>query len=187
MRTKDLDKQKRIKEAMVRLILREGIDGTSISKIAREAGVSQATIYVYYNSKEDMLAEVFREYSQQSFRYMENRICPDMSGKEFIEAVVRCSYAFSVEHEEVFSFVEQCSRNPYLSGQVCERECSCGIMDMIHRYQAEEKMMIYDDWNVMAMLLAPIRFLAVNRESAGQDSDKRLEELVTMIQNVLLR
>jgi len=46
MRIKDADKQQRIKEAMVRLFLREGIDGTSISKIAREAGVSPATIYV---------------------------------------------------------------------------------------------------------------------------------------------
>ena len=63
MRIRDCSKQQRIKEAMVRLILREGIDGTSVSKIAKEAGVSPATIYVYYNSKEEMLAEVFREYS----------------------------------------------------------------------------------------------------------------------------
>lgn len=62
MRLRDEDKQRRIKEAMVNLILREGIDGTSMSKIAKEAGVSAATIYVYYESKEEMLAEVFREY-----------------------------------------------------------------------------------------------------------------------------
>ena len=59
MRNKDLDKQNRIKEAMIQLILRDGIDGISMSKIAKEAGVSPATIYVYYESKEDMLSEVF--------------------------------------------------------------------------------------------------------------------------------
>ena len=73
MRSKDEKKQQRIKEAMVRLILREGIDGISVSKIAREAGVSSATIYVYYDSKEDMLAEVFREYSTAPYRYLMNR------------------------------------------------------------------------------------------------------------------
>ena len=57
MRTKDQDKQQRIKDAVVHLILREGIDGMSISKIAREAGISPATIYVYYGSKEEMLSE----------------------------------------------------------------------------------------------------------------------------------
>ena len=55
MRFKDEDKRQRIKDALVRLILRDGIDGVSVSKIAREAGVSPATIYVYYTSKEDML------------------------------------------------------------------------------------------------------------------------------------
>ena len=45
MRTRDYEQQQRIKEAMVRLILREGINGASVAKIAREAGVSPATIY----------------------------------------------------------------------------------------------------------------------------------------------
>ena len=79
MRQKDEDKQRRIKEAMVNLILREGIDGTSVSKIAREAGVSAATIYVYYDSKEAMLAEVFREYSRQPYQYVMRRVRPEMS------------------------------------------------------------------------------------------------------------
>ena len=47
MRNKDFDKQNRIKEAMIQLILRDGIDGVSMSKIAKEVGVSPATIYVY--------------------------------------------------------------------------------------------------------------------------------------------
>lgn len=70
MRNKDFDKQNRIKEAMIRLILRDGIDGTSMSKIAKEAGVSPATIYVCYESKEDMLSEVFREYAVRSYDYL---------------------------------------------------------------------------------------------------------------------
>ena len=70
MRTKDFDKQQRIKRAMVRLILEEGISGASISKIAREADVSSATIYVYYNSKEEMLAEVFRECSHDTYLFL---------------------------------------------------------------------------------------------------------------------
>lgn len=60
MRTRDYEKQERIKEAMVRLILREGINGASVAKIAREAGVSPATIYIYYDSKEALLSAAFR-------------------------------------------------------------------------------------------------------------------------------
>ena len=44
MRTRDYDKQARIKEAMIDLILKEGINGASVAKIAKKANVSPATI-----------------------------------------------------------------------------------------------------------------------------------------------
>ena len=103
MRLKDEDKQRRIKEAMVNLILQEGIDGTSVSKIAKEAGVSAATIYVYYDSKEAMLAEVFREYAHQPYAFIMERVRSKMDGSELIEALVRGCYAFSTEHEDIFT------------------------------------------------------------------------------------
>ena len=185
MRVKDGNKQQRIKEAMVRLILQEGIDGTSVSMIAREAGVSAATIYVYYNSKEDMLAEVFREYSRAPYQYLMRRVEPEMDAKAFIEAVVRGCYEFSTEHEDVFSFVEQCSRCPSLSEKVSEEECSCDIIGLIHHYQARGVMRRYSDWNMGAVLFAPVRFLAMNRCCTGPGEDQ-LDELVQMLQNLLL-
>ena len=118
MRVKDENKQQRIKEAMVSLILRDGINGTSISKIAKEAGVSAATIYVYYENKEQMLAEVFREYAHQPYQYIIQYVREEMTGNELIETMVRSCYTFSIEHEEIFSFIEQCSRCPTLSAQV---------------------------------------------------------------------
>ena len=182
---KDENKQQRIKEAMVRLILREGIDGISVSKIAKEAGVSPATIYVYYASKEEMLAEVFREYSTAPYRYVMQRVSTDMDGGTLIETIVRGCFSFSREHEEIFSFVEQCSRCPTLSERVSEEECSCDIFDVIHAYQARGILRPWSDWNMGAVLFAPVRFLANNRceENAGEE---QLTELIQMLQRLLL-
>ena len=185
MRLKDQDKQQRIKNAMVRLFLQEGIDGTSISKIAREAGVSPATIYVYYNSKEEMLLEVFREYSRAPYRYLMQRLEPEMDGRELIEAIVRGCYSFSAEHEEIFSFVEQCSRCPTLSEYVSEKDCCCEVFDLIHAYQARGILRPYSDWNMSAVLFAPVRLLAMNRCSLAS-GEPQLSELVRMLQDLLL-
>ena len=185
VRLKDQDKQQRIKDAMVQLILREGIDGASVSKIAREAGVSPATIYVYYDSKEEMLAEVFREYSSAPYRYLMQRIRPEMDGNTLIETLVRGCYSFSREHEDVFSFVEQCSRCPTLSERVSEEECICDILDLIHSYQTRGVFRSYSDWTMGAILFAPVRFLAMNRCMQRSDED-RLSELVQILQNLLL-
>ena len=186
MRIKDLDKQQRIKEAMVQLILRDGIDGASVSKIARVAGVSPSTIYVYYNSKEDMLAEVFQECSRQSYHYLMERVTPGMGGGDLIEAIVRGYFAFSVEHEDVFSFVEQCSRCPTLSQHVCDAECSFDIFELIHSSQRRGEIKHYGDWNLGALLFAPVRMLAMNRRTLATEGSDQLDELVRMLQDLLL-
>jgi len=187
MRVRDENKQRRIKEAMVSLILREGIDGTSISKIAREAGVSAATIYVYYENKDEMLAETFREYAHQPYQYIMQCVRPEMSGSELIETMVRSCYAFSVEHEEIFSFVEQCSHCPSLSEHVCEKDCSGDILKMIHSYQEAGVLRRCSDWNMAAVLFSPVRWLAANRGMIHSDTEKLLDELVLMIQEMLLK
>lgn len=187
MRVKDENKQQRIKEAMISLILRDGIDGTSISKIAKEAGVSAATIYVYYENKEEMLAEIFREYAHQPYQYIKQCVSPEMTGRELIETMVRSCYAFSIEHEEIFSFVEQGSRCPALSAQVCEKECSDDILSMIHTYQEAGVMKRCSDWNMAAILFAPVRWIAMNRRMIHSDPEYLLDELVQMLQEMLLK
>ena len=185
MRMKDENKQQRLKEAIVSLILREGINGTSVSKIAREAGVSPATIYVYYDSKEEMLAEVFQEYAAAPYRYLMKRVSADMDGYELIDTIVRGCYSFSREHEEIFSFVEQCSRCPSLSERVSEPDCSCDILDLIHDYQARGVLRPVSDWNIGAVLFAPVRFIAMNH-CERETGEEQLAELVQMLQRLLL-
>ena len=186
MRTKDLDKQQRIKEAMIRLILKEGIDGTSVSKIAKEAEVSPATIYVYYNSKEAMLQEVFREYSRESYSYLMRRLDASMDGSELINTIIRSYYDFTVENEEAFSFVEQCSRCPSLQESVSHEECACDIVDLIHTYQDRGEIRRYSDLNIGSVLFSPVKFLAMNRRILGDREEDYLEELIAMIQTMLL-
>ena len=185
MRTKDLDKQKRIKAAVVELILREGIDGASVAKIAREAGVSPATIYVYYTSKEDMLSEVFREYSRMPYRYMISWVSPGMGGAELIDSLIRACYDFSVEHQEVFSFVEQCSRCPSLYEEVSETECCCDILDVIHAYQERGTIRRMKDVTMSAVLFEPVKLLAMRRDMMD-DAESYLDELSEMLRRMLL-
>ena len=186
MRTRDQDKQQRVKDAVVQLVLREGIDGASVAKIAKEAGVSPATIYVYYSNKEQMLAEVFKEYSHFSFEYLRRLIDQRMAGPELVETIVRGYFAFNVEHEEVFSFVEQCSRCPALAEHVCEQECTCDILDLIHARQACGEVRRCSDANLTALLFAPVRHLAMSRHMLGGQVDEHLAELVRLLQDLLV-
>ena len=59
MRTRDDDKKAALFEATVKLVNEIGFVASSVSKIAKEADVSPATIYVYYKNKEDLLISTY--------------------------------------------------------------------------------------------------------------------------------
>ena len=107
-----------------------------------------------------------------------------MGAAELIEAIVRGCYTYTVEHEEVFSFVEQCARCPTLSEYVSQQECCCGIFDLIHQYPAHGLIRRCSDLNLAAVLFAPVRFLAANHK--GGPVEPQLRELVAMLQRLLL-
>jgi AcrR family transcriptional regulator len=79
MRQKDEEKKESIKQAVIKLILEQGFHGASIAKIAREAGVSPATVYIYYANKDDMLREIYEEYADQAYFYLLGIINSNMS------------------------------------------------------------------------------------------------------------
>lgn len=185
MRTKDFDKQKRIKEATMSLFLKDGINGVSVSKIAREAGVSPATIYVYYENKEDMLGELFSEYAHKSYNYLVRRVSPEMDAAQFVEALIRGTYTYALENEEIISFVEQCSSCPTLQETVCQKDCFDDVFSLIHDYQDKGLIRRYSDDNIAAVLFAPVKLMATNRRVCS-DPDSELSELIEMLQRMLL-
>jgi len=60
MTSKKSEKFGKIIDAAVKVFADTGYHGSQVSKIAREAGVADGTIYLYFKSKEDILVSLFR-------------------------------------------------------------------------------------------------------------------------------
>lgn len=60
MARKSGDKYKAIIDAAVKVIAQNGYHSSQVSKIAREAGVADGTIYLYFQNKEDVLISLFK-------------------------------------------------------------------------------------------------------------------------------
>src|SRR3977135_2597618 len=54
-------KRRQIREGARAVFLAQGFDGASMGEIARQAGVSKGTLYVYFESKEELFAVIARE------------------------------------------------------------------------------------------------------------------------------
>jgi len=55
------DKRERILQAAVVEMAQHGYHGTTVSRIARRAGVADGTIYLYFQNKEEILVSVFEQ------------------------------------------------------------------------------------------------------------------------------
>ncbi len=65
MKLKKEEKRKRILEAAIHIFARNGYFNSRVSEIAKEAGVADGTIYIYFQSKEEVLSAIFDEALHQ--------------------------------------------------------------------------------------------------------------------------
>src|SRR6476646_534797 len=59
------DKRERILTAAERIFARHGFFAAKVSDVAKEAGVADGTIYLYFKSKDDLLISLFERRMQQ--------------------------------------------------------------------------------------------------------------------------
>jgi TetR/AcrR family fatty acid metabolism transcriptional regulator len=55
------DKRERILRAAIKVFARKGFYATRVSEIAKAAGVADGTIYLYFESKDDVLVSIFED------------------------------------------------------------------------------------------------------------------------------
>jgi AcrR family transcriptional regulator len=187
VRRRDDDKERRIKEAVISLILQEGFHGASISKIAKIAEVSPATVYVYFENKEDMLQDIYSEYSEEIFGYLLAGVNREMDGRQLIEVLIRSYYGYIVEHREIFSFVEQFSNCPSLVKLCSGQKGVYRIYSLIEDMKKHQIVKDYNDDNLMAILFYPVKAIAINSHKSEAERAVLLQEMIGIIQDAILR
>ena len=65
MSVQESAKRRQILDGARRVFLADGFDGASMNDIARVAGVSKGTLYVYFDSKEALFEALIREDRKQ--------------------------------------------------------------------------------------------------------------------------
>ncbi|WP_312888995.1 TetR/AcrR family transcriptional regulator [Desertibacillus haloalkaliphilus] len=101
-------KYEQIIEAAVKVIAEKGYHQAQVSKIAKEAGVADGTIYLYFKNKEDILVSLFKEKMGKFILDIEQEIAGVNDVKEklyilvkrhFTQAAANHSYAIVTQLE----------------------------------------------------------------------------------------
>lgn len=77
-----------IKQAAFSLFQHQGVKDIKIEDIAKQAGVSQVTIYNHFGSKEALFREVVKDFTEQQYAFHKNLFSKDLSFQEKMTASI---------------------------------------------------------------------------------------------------
>lgn len=99
---------------MLALIREHGFHGTAMSQVARKAGVAAGTIYHYFESKDELIRELFHYNVDRVQELIDESLnLENMGFKERFEHLIYSLYRFYIRHPNVLLFFEQFINSPY--------------------------------------------------------------------------
>src|SRR5437764_3374776 len=82
MTATDEHKEKSIREKALKMIVKEGIKGFSMQKLAKAANVSPGTLYIYFKDKEDLILQLCKEAGEKMADITLKNFDPSMNFSE---------------------------------------------------------------------------------------------------------
>jgi AcrR family transcriptional regulator len=113
MRIKDEHKQEAIIQATVKLVNEIGFVSSSVSKIAKEANVSPATLYIYYKNKEDLLVSTYIEIKKKMSIALLKNFDSSRPFRDILFTVWKSGFDFVMKNKSLYQYSEQFSNSPF--------------------------------------------------------------------------
>jgi TetR/AcrR family transcriptional regulator, multidrug resistance operon repressor len=113
MRIRDQNKEAAIRAKALEMAVKDGFDGLSMQKLAKAAGVSPATIYIYFKDRDDLILQLwFQEMKKMVDATLEG-FDPSMHFDEGLKVQWLNRATFCMQNPTSMHFLEQIKYSPY--------------------------------------------------------------------------
>lgn len=111
---KSIEKRNALVKATINLVNNNGFHATPMSKIAKMANVSPATIYLYFENKQDLVNKVYLEVKSAYTAYAFKNYSNDISVVKGFETIWKGIADFKLKEVEEAMFLAQCDNTPII-------------------------------------------------------------------------
>ena len=119
-RIKDNSKIDHIKDKALEIILRDGISGLNMTKLAKQSGVATGTFYIYFKDKDELINALFKETVLHAINAFKKGVNPELSVLDKLSMVWYNIFNHYLEFPQESAFNEQYYRSSYLREEVKE-------------------------------------------------------------------
>jgi len=110
-----------IVRATRKLFLKKGYHGTSIRDICRESGLSNGTLYFYFENKDALYAHIYEECFQHLNGMLARAVHADMEPLDQVETAVKTYMRYFIEQREMWGMLDVSYRRLNLPPDLVER------------------------------------------------------------------
>lgn len=190
MRQRDENKITALSNGALDLVAEQGIVNLSINKMAKRAGVSVATAYVYYDNKADLLGKLFQQVQNLLINDM---IMPDEGlslEEQFAQVLQQYADRFRNNVREV-EFLAAMLANPQFlpaelqnSGSLLNSE----LLSIITQAYRQNKLVTGSIDLIVAQTIQPMQWLLQSRiQNQLTVSDEEVAEFIMMAKRAIFK
>lgn len=153
MNIQSKDKKELILEGTMALIAIEGINGSPMSKIAKNIDVAVGTIYHYFKTKEDIINEIYHSIKKNVGEVIMENAQGDSDYKKEFKKVTLAIYNYYNSNPVEYAFLLQVEHSPIIMESV-RKECDTYFAPVFEFYKKgmDEGILIEMDLMIMGFL-----------------------------------
>mgnify|MGYP001428748951 CR=1 FL=1 len=144
MRPRDESKRVAIAEAAIELITALGFSNTSMAKIAEAAGVSPATIYLYFENREDLINKLYLLVKREISASLLLGCDASYGAEENFRTIWNNIRRVMMEHKVKYLFSEQFTNSPWIN-KVSQEEVRSYFLPLRELYEMGRAREVFKD------------------------------------------
>jgi TetR/AcrR family transcriptional repressor of multidrug resistance operon len=113
MRARDEDKVRLVKKRAIESIVKDGLEGFSMNKLAKICGISVATLYIYYKDRDDLIISIAREEGDRMGNSFIQDFNPKLSFEDGMKIQWINRFGYIKDNPMSYLFFEQLRNSTY--------------------------------------------------------------------------
>lgn len=171
---KSIDKRNALVKATIELVNNNGFHATPMSKIAKMANVSPATIYLYFENKQDLVNQTYIDVKAEYTKYAFETYNENMTVSEGFEIIWKRIADFKLKECEEAMFLAQCDNTPMIDepSRLEGIKHLQPLLDLWERGKKEGIIKPLSDYMLYAYAINPLSFLMITQKRGSFQLDK---------------
>ncbi|MGC1474087.1 MAG: TetR/AcrR family transcriptional regulator [Psychroserpens sp.] len=168
---KRIDKRKALIRATIDLVNNNGFHATPMSKIAKMANVSPATIYLYFENKQDLVNKTYIDVKGLFTAYAFENYNAKVSVEIGFEIIWKRIAQFKMNESDNARFLAQCDNTPMIDEPSREEGIKHlqPLLDLWQRGKREGIIKPISDYLLYAYAINPLSFLMMAQQRDNFD------------------